>query len=218
MNMHIIPYRILNCFKNLTDASRNYPVLSFDIFDTLITRRCGNPNTVFDIVENKFNYTHQEKLLDFKSKRIESERRARQMTCREEISIDEIYDVLRSDFGIDSIDEIKSIECEVEVEQAISNKEIVTFYESALQEKNVIITSDMYLKETTIKNILENCGIPLPEMLYLSSATMSTKRSGSIFGKVKRDMGTDHIMHIGDNIISDYLRPRLAGLGAYIIR
>ena len=217
MNKHIIPYKILNCFKSITDASRNYPVLSFDIFDTLISRRCGNPQAIFDIVEKKFNDGHEEKLFDLKGKRIESERRARQLSSREEISIDDIYDILQRDFCIDSIDEIKRMECEVEIEQAIPNKDIVTFYKSSLKEKHVIITSDMYLKETTVKKILENCGIPLPEIIYLSSTTMLTKRSGSIFRKIKKDLCTDHIIHIGDNLISDYMKPRMAGLGSYII-
>ena len=87
-----------------------------------------------------------------------------------------------------------------------------------IKEKHVIITSDMYLNEKTIKAILINSGIPIPEKLYLSSTLMATKRFGSLFRQIEIDMDTKNIIHLGDNLISDFWRPRVLGLGSYIIQ
>ena len=57
---------------------RKYPVVSFDIFDTLVKRNVSNPKGIFNVVEKKLNLRHPEaKIHDFCAMRVQAEQEAR---------------------------------------------------------------------------------------------------------------------------------------------
>ena len=73
----------------------------------------------------------------------------------------------------------------------------------------LIIVSDMYLSCDTISAILTKCGYDLGGVkVYVSSEYGKTRKSGNLFREVMREQGSDNILHIGDHIISDYVRPK----------
>ena len=76
----------------LIEALRKADVISFDIFDTLITRRIYSPEDIFSIIEQKYKLDH------FKEKRIQADSIARKQLGRD-INLDDIYAVLQSSFN-----------------------------------------------------------------------------------------------------------------------
>ena len=86
--------------------------------------------------------------------------------------------------------------------------------------KRVVIASDMYLDRSIIENILTNNGFNLEGVnVYVSSEYGLTKRSGNLFKKVLEIEGvkSNEVLHIGDNLRSDVIRPRLIGMKRVLV-
>lgn len=223
MNKNIISSFFLNLLNrrhSLSEAVSNNKIISFDIFDTLIKRKCGNPHNVFDIVEERFNSNHPEKIKNFRINRINAEIRARKLSINEEVTLSDIYKQLLCLYTPVSLSELSNLECEVEIEQSESKSEMVCLYEDLLGKKKVIITSDMYLDERTIISILKKNKISMPEKLYLSSSLLLTKKSGSLFKYIFNEItfSRSSFLHIGDNIKSDFYIPISLGGNAFLIK
>ena len=194
--------------------------VSFDIFDTVVKRYVSLPTDVFDIVELRYNSLHgtsNEKIRGFKELRINAELKARKKII-EEVSIDEIYNFIEFSPAIN--EELKNLELKTEYEVCIPNKSIVSLFNECLKNgKKVIITSDMYLPEDIIKDILSHCGITGYEKLYLSSSIKRTKRTGALFRYIldKENLKPCQLVHIGDTLKSDFIRPKIMGIHTTMI-
>ncbi len=182
-------------------------IISFDIYDTLILRSCKHSYEVFEIIES-FGYKQ------FKKKRLAAEKKARKLARREEVTLDEIYEHL--DFSQKA--KIKKEEKRIELEISQINNEMLEVYNYCItRKKDVIITSDMYLPEEIVSEILKKNGITGYRRLYLSSTLGLRKKTGRIFDLISRDFGISRkkILHIGDNHISDNMVPRRMGIMTY---
>lgn len=199
---------------------KSYNDISFDIFETLIVRKCGKPTNVFDIVEKKYNQIAIDKISNFKENRIYAERKARNLTHKKEITLADIYNSLGDIYDVDICKKLMSIECSVELKQCVCNPPIVSLYKELVKMgKNVYISSDMYLPIDLIRQILEKNGICAPMRIYLSSDCQATKYDGSLFKLLLNEQGIkpNKIVHIGDNIKSDFIMPKLYGMNSFII-
>ena len=57
--------------------------------------------------------------------------------------------------------------------------------------------------------------------MYVSSEYALTKRTGKLFKKVLEDLefvSPDEVLHIGDNLRSDWIRPKLIGMKTILVR
>ena len=93
---------------------------SFDVFDTLITRRTATPRGVFRIVEQRLRRSGNAKTLEksFFEDRIRAESEARKRSRFEDVHLDEIYAVLGllSEASEAEVTAAKALELEVEYE------------------------------------------------------------------------------------------------------
>lgn len=194
--------------------------VSFDIFDTLIVRNINRPIDVFDVVENEYNKKNKNKISDFRKKRVDIERKCRLKSKYEEVTIGEIYNQLEiAESGIDA-NLLMNIEQSVEVDLCQFNNNIKEIFEYCKnKKKKIIITSDMYLDEITIKKILSKNNIKY-EKLFLSSVVRLTKETGNLFKYLLNDLGINpnNIIHIGDNENSDYRVPKKLKIKSIIIK
>ncbi len=205
--------------RKLQTSVREAEIISFDLFDTLIKRNVAKPEHVHKLVQSEFFRQTGIKLIDYEKYRIAAEKRARKKSSEEEISLDEIFDEL-SELSEEWKNILKKIERHTEIEICTPNLQMQPVYEYALKErKRITITSDMYLDEYTIRQILRKCGYNLYEKLYLSSSFRLSKSRGSIFEIIKRDYGScgRNILHIGDNVKGDYVIPRKKGINALLV-
>ena len=168
---------------------------SWDIFDTLIARRCIFPQNVFKIVEQI------SKINGFMNVRIAAE----QSIIKEgkNFKLDDIYDVMTkiSNVSDELADKLKKLECDIEVEQAIPITENLNKIKSG-----DILISDMYLPEEVIRRILDKVGLFVPVEIVITSGG---KANGKIWQQLKNQNA--YIFHTGDNEISDVKNPRQFG-------
>jgi predicted HAD superfamily hydrolase len=195
-------------------------VVSFDVFDTLVVRKCGNPHNVLNIVENQYSKCqNNESIRDFKILRMAAEKELRANKNGEEVRLDEIYETLEKRLGTQTANKLKVLEINTELSVCYPNKEVVDLYHYLINRGNrVFIISDMYMPKEVIQKILGNCGIIGYEKLYVSSENGMTKRSGKLFNFVlnENEIDRNKIIHIGDHPIADYYIPKKMGVEAFL--
>ena len=201
----------------LAICDKNIKCVSFDIFDTLIKRPFFVPTDLFLLLNKYFReYTNGATGMDFSKIRIYCEQLARERIENEkcqEITLDQIYDTIATEYGIEKnvLDKLKSKEMEYEVRFCTRRNTGYELYTLALaMGKKVIFTSDMYLSRETINKILEKNGYIDNEKLYLSSEIKLSKSKGDLFKYVLSDLkiGSAQMLHIGDNYGPDVEIPR----------
>ena len=183
-------------------------VVSFDIFDTLLLRPYMKPTDVFKHLE-----LLTEKI-GFYNARKEAENQFYLMYGREqEATLDNIYQM------IPEYADLKEKELELEYDTLYVNSEIKELYDYALkQNKTIIITSDMYLPCYFIKSVLKKNGFLKYKQLYLSNQLNKRKDKGNLYDYIIRDLKVlpNAILHIGDNVNSDYKKAIEHGLKAIL--
>ena len=194
----------------LIEKLSSYSVISFDVFGTLIFRPFSEPTDLFFILGEKFG------ILDFKNKRIVAEHRAREKKYKKEkhyeVTLREIWNELSA---VTSIDPEEGMEAETETELSLCypNPFMVDAWNGLKAKgKKLIIVSDMYLPEKTMKQLLEKNGFEGAEKLYVSNEYNINKYEGRIYKKVLDDLGKEKIIHIGDDPRSDVLMAEKAGI------
>ena len=162
-------------------------VISFDIYDTLVKRNISKPEYLHDLVNECFFEQTGIRYEGYPKDRIWAEKQARKNVQKEEISLEEIFIYLK---GIPEKhkDILQILEKKMELKVSYPNFRMREIYKKALKAgKHIIITSDMYLDENLIKEILYKCGYFEYEKLYLSSSFDKCKSTGSIYEVIKRD-------------------------------
>ena len=165
---------------------------TWDIFDTLIARKCIFPQKIFDMIEQKI------KVSGFMKMRQTAERLVQQLGINYKLK--DIYDVLHQIMHIDksTAEQWKQIEIELELEQAIPIVENINKVKSG-----DVLISDMYLPDDVIRRMLEKCGLFVPVELII---TNNGKSGGAVWQRL-RDQGV-YLSHVGDNQLSDVKKPR----------
>lgn len=198
---------------------QNTKLLSFDIFDTLVTRCVSTPVEVFSCVERHARTLGIESAIGFRQRRIEAEECAIKAYGSERLTLDQIYSCMELPDWDKSY--LRTIEVEAEVNLAVPIVNGVQLYKSAVKSGNpVVLISDMYLPASSIKLILEHCGIDGYDRLYVSSEYGESKASGNLFVRVLKDyaMSPSSLHHYGDSVRSDYLVPRRIGAKSTLLR
>lgn len=181
-----------------------YDVISFDIFDTLLTRLVYRPDDVFLIMAEKLGDEN------FLEKRKKAEQLANQK-LQKDVNLDEIYQEFRSleNLTLKQVQKIQKMEMDLEIELCVPRRDMVDVVKELVQQgKKVIFTSDMYLKESTILKMLEKCGYRHYEKLYLSNSIDKRKDRKDMWPFLKKQYPRKKIVHIGDNRNSDFAIPR----------
>lgn len=169
---------------------------SFDIFDTLIARRCIWPGAVFDEVERRSGLAG-----------VAAARRAAEASFGDrEYTLADIHALLARQLGLDAAQAqaLMALEIEVELENVLPVADAM----SRVQSDSLLIT-DMYLPESVIRRLLQRAGLA-GHFVMLRSA--HGKRSGRVWAAlVEAGMPVEHL---GDNPRADVEQPRAAGLRA----
>lgn len=190
-------------------------MVSFDIFDTLITRKTALPMGIFLQIREK------EKLpSDFAEMRISAEKDARLYALqsnKEEITLKSIYDLLSRRLG-QNMDSAMDAEVETEMENVYPLWNRINLLKDFLAKgEHVVLISDMYLEEHIIRKMLLKVDPVFKKIpIYVSCNYGKTKQSGALFLEVAKleKIEFNDWMHYGDNHYSDFLVPRMLGINA----
>jgi len=203
-------------------------VVSFDVFDTAVTRRVERPIDIFRQLESSAltsgALASAPSLCgDFTQNRIEAEISARMVaweSCRHhEVTFREIYGQLeeRLALGPEAIAALMELERSLELAHATGNNRIAELYDLCLgQGKRVGFVSDIYHDRAFIAKILAKAGYRGYEFLVVSSESRATKASGSLYTKLIQEwqLEPSRWLHVGDNKSSDVIQASKAGLRA----
>lgn len=165
---------------------------TWDVFDTLIARRCIEPRRVFQIIEDIT------KIRDFLKIRKVAEQNilSRKKICTLDLIYDEFQRITQAPKII--CDRLKKLECDVELTQSIPITENIRHVRSG-----DILISDMYLPEDLIRRMLRKAGLLVPVEMIITS---NGKRSGRVWKQFAEQKIS--LFHIGDSESSDLVNPR----------
>jgi FkbM family methyltransferase len=182
----------------LQQAPRAAPVrlrvASFDVFDTLIARRCVTASAVFDELERRAGIPGLAKARQQAERAVESR----------DYTILDIYARLGADLGLseEAANALMAQELEIELDNVVPVANNV----ARLDPESVLIT-DMYLSADLIRLFLERAGVPAELPIVQTS---HGKRSGRIWSALS-DAGFE-CAHLGDNTHSDFRTCLHAGM------
>lgn len=182
---------------------KNYDVVSFDIFDTLITRKIYCPDDIFRLMNNQIS-SNIKLNKSFSTIRKEAENILRNEKMDPDIH--QIYDKIRDLCHISDREKekIKQMEILLEKKFLIPRYDMLELF-NRLKENgnNIILVSDMYLTSDILKAILKNCGYDGYSKMYVSCEENLRKDKGNIWNMIKEKYKDKSIIHVGDNEESD---------------
>ncbi len=196
----------------ILDRIRRHSIISFDVFDTLLMRKTLYPRDVFELTEQKAKkagYMAE----GFAAARSQTEDSL--PYCK----LEEIYEDLADLYAWDSETEeaVKCLELNIERSVLVPRPALVELMMFALKEgKRVVLTSDMYLPEPVIQEMLEEKGVQGYEKILVSCDYGKSKHTG-LYEILMEYAGAASILHIGDNPESDGTAPKALGIDSVII-
>lgn len=203
--------------KQLRVLIEKHDVISFDIFDTLITRTVLEPKDVFKLVEEKLRAKGME--IPFYEWRVQAE----EISTKEvtEPNIRQIYEMFRlqNDLNAEIVKEIQQLEYDTELEVICSRtvmKEILEWTISL--GKKVYLTSDMYYSKEEILAILKEAGISTDVQVLISCEYGKSKANGALFELlIEKSLGLS-VLHIGDNYENDIKKALQLGISTFYVK
>lgn len=188
-------------------ALKTVDMVSFDLFDTLIDRPFAAPHELFLYMQEQVRHLVGDRSLEFHKLRRYAEHRARLASDRNEVTINEIYDMFFELSDVDPVYRQILIELEWSTELRFCRRRAAgaALYEHAIdQGKQVIAVSDFYYGERELRQLAAKLGYSFTVM-HVSSDQMESKKEGGLFKKVVRSLPCEpnKVLHVGDNHQSD---------------
>jgi FkbM family methyltransferase len=169
----------------IDQLAQPHPLRTFDIFDTLIARRCIHPHQIHVAVERTSG------LEGFARDRVAAEAAVE----HRDHGLEDIYAELMKRRGLDqaTADRLMAME----VDEELNNVVPIADGMAELNRDSVLIT-DMYLSERVIRQLLARAGLKFDLPIVRSN-------SGKRHGKVWSDLASKGftVQHLGDNAMSD---------------
>lgn len=193
---------------------------SFDIFDTVLIRKCGHPRNIFYLSAKRLYPDTASKREDFFLWRCRAEQEAAARTRSKNPTLAEIYDdTALSGFPEYTPEELMLAEKQTEKENLVVNPAVKTLIEKKRDEGfRICFISDMYLDSRFLSDILRESGCLLEdEPVFVSCEQGARKADGKLFDNVRRLLTPESWQHFGDNRHSDVKMPRKKGIKATLI-
>ena len=188
--------------KRIKNIMNKCDVISFDLFDTLVKRKCFSADKIFEELGKYVFDTYR--IEGFKKIRIDTEKQVRKF--HNEVTIFDIYESMI--IPETAKEDILKKEIEIELENIeIKESGFRLYLEAIGLGKIIVITTDMYLPRNVIEDILNSCNYINYSRLFLSSEIGKRKRTGDLYRYLRQTFDDSTIiMHIGDSFYSDYVK------------
>ena len=196
-----------------------YDIITFDIFDTLITRQVLKPTDIFLFVEeqvkNEKNFGN-----GFCKHRIKSEQIAYEL-YNDKVNLLDIYNILEKEYNYTKYqcNILMNLEIEIEKELIIPRQDMLLLFNKLHQyNKHIILVSDMYLSSDIISDLLNICGYPNNLEIIVSNEKNLSKYKGNLWDYLFNKLKGKNLIHLGDNIYSDIQQVKSRGHEAILIK
>lgn len=202
---------------------------SFDIYDTLITRKTATPEGIFALMQEKL--INSEEYVDYPERlihnfyllRIQAEKVARNTYIVGEIrdiTLNQIYECIRLmwDLKIDQVEKMMALEVTTEMENSLPILDNIEKLRMLKKKgERVVLISNMYLKEEDIRNILLQVDPVFQGIkMYISGDLGKTKGTRTLYHYVRQQEKVEFAdwHHYGDNRNLDVEIPLSMGIQA----
>lgn len=206
---------------NIIDKNE-YQCISFDVFDTLVTRALDKPQDLFVLLERDFNQNYNSEM-PFARLRMEAESNAQQLANSRQVTLREIYESIAF-LNSEQKDWALAREIELEIMICCARPSMKDVWNWCLDKQLIlVVASDTYLPKNVIDTILRSCGYSGWSRLFVSSETGCRKVTGELFPLICDDINTNcgvesrNICHIGDSLKSDWIAPKKQGMKRILI-
>lgn len=221
--------RIIQAALDFCVEERERPTLySFDIFDTLISRKCLAPAGIFYYVREKiladggFPVSLREKYpsirhtAEFNVREYYNKTKVIRESEKVEVQFDEIFARIANVYKLseEQVEKLKTWELEAELDNVVPlMPQIDRVKELLNQGEHVVLISDMYLPKAVIAQMLAKADPVLATLpLFLSSEYGVLKTSQRLFFEVYKSFEPYYDfkkwIHCGDNPNADQTQPR----------
>lgn len=198
------PYFEFN-ISDIKKAIDEADAVSFDIFDTLLTRQTIAPEDVFELVEVSCD------IPGFAKERIKAER---DVNRKGVATLSAIYEQLLYSgfFDTDLCQNAREAEIAFEKKLLIPRTDVVKLLDYAVsRHKTVSLISDMYLGRDVIEDILHDNGVTGYQNIFISCDYHVTK-AGGLYGVYESEVKAKQYLHIGDDQDGDVEFARMNGI------
>ena len=228
-------YALSSLIRRGKEIAPTVDTVSFDLFDTLLIRRIHDPDLVklpvarfvADMARNAgLQWTEErvQKLRDSIEKRHRAET-GKKFDDHEACYPQYMQEMLREIFGDIAdealFDKVADYEVAMENSMLVPRGEFVDWLKELKgQGKKILVVSDIYLPASYLKRFVEHAGFfHLCDDVISSADTFLAKASGKAFPLVqeKHNLDKNRWLHVGDNPISDGLRPLEFGIQALVL-
>ena len=236
MNPPLTFYSLAKLVDHARNRLADFETFTFDLFDTLLIRRIHDPDLVKLPVAHyiaALAETHgiKKSWRTVQKTRDRVEQQQRQETgkkfedheaCYPVFMEQTLKEIFGSSYQVGILEDVTRYELEMESRVLVPRK-LFTDLLKELKDlnKRVIIVSDVYLPSTHLKILVERAGLlSLVEDVVSSADTFLAKASGQAFPLVQEQfkIDTSAWLHIGDNPISDGLRPSEYGIASLVLK
>ena len=195
---------------------------SFDVFDTLLTRKFASPTSLFLILGER---AACDGLINvspaaFRELRMLAEERARKSAFGREANFAEIICILVEKLGLTRTggEALANLELSLESECIVPVPGAIELVCEARRKGGAVyFVSDMYLPATFVRGELEKHGFwDDADRIYISNEWRASKADGSLFSKILKEerISPKTMSHTGDRKDADVLVPLKMGVKA----
>ncbi|MCU1750289.1 HAD family hydrolase [Pseudomonas sp. 6D_7.1_Bac1] len=206
--------------RELSQQILRHPIISFDVFDTLLYRPFKSPSDLFEFMAEEARQICRLPSLDFRAARCAAEKAAFEAAIARgdgEVRIEEIYQEFATQTGLDQdlATRVQALEMQMEMDLLYPRSSgFKAFNEARSLGKRIILISDMYLPREFLVAVLKKNGYEGYECFYVSCEVRVKKHNGRLFDHVLADLRVDAktILHVGDNVAADVVRAKERGI------
>ncbi|MGU3329539.1 rhamnan synthesis F family protein [Methylobacterium mesophilicum] len=190
-------------------ALEDVDLVSFDLFDTLVSRPARRPDAVLKLVEHRIA-TEEGRPIPLFTERRAAENRVRARKHHQgDVNLSEIYAELAASGTIpgDVVARAHALEKRIDLGALLPRPEVIAILRAASEGgKRIVLMTDTYYEEADIRGILRGIGIAdLFAALYVSNAVGARKDRGDLWCHVEEAEAVPRArwLHVGDNEHSD---------------
>ena len=201
-----------NSRQAILKATEDSDVVSFDLFDTLVTRKVFSYTDIFELIDIEL---HERGIIipDFPRLRLYAEKELSKNTAPK---LEDIYRfVLKKSGGnFISAKELADMEWELDLSTIVARSEMCDFFKDTVcTGKTPAITTDSYYSKEQIQEILDKFGLCDIEDVFIS-CEYGTSKTQELFEILKNHYTDKRILHIGDDEVADIEKAAEHGLEA----
>ncbi|TXN00793.1 hypothetical protein FV242_20845 [Methylobacterium sp. WL64] len=190
-------------------ALQDVDLVSFDLFDTLVSRPARRPDAVLKLVEHQISSEAGRPIPLFVERRAAENRVRARKHHQGDVNLSEIYVELAASGPIpgDVVARAHALEERIDLAALRPRTEVIAILEAAhALGKRIVLMTDTYYEEADIRAILNGAGIADRfAALYVSNAVGARKDRGDLWRHVEEAEALPRArwLHVGDNEHSD---------------